>query len=48
MEEKGCGYCLRLRTQEAQPAVVLLREREIPFRKVYAQREGGAIEEMRL
>ena len=48
MEEKGCGYCLRLHTREVESAVVLLREREIPFRKVYVQRDSGVIEEMRL
>lgn len=48
MEERGCGYSLRLRNQDIGPAVLLLRENEIPFRKVYVQQEDGKLEELTL
>ena len=46
MEEQGCGYCLRLRQEEAPEAVNLLREAQVGFRKVYLQREKGNTEEL--
>lgn len=46
MEERGCGYCLRLRQKDTAAAAALLRENEIAFRKVYAQRDGGKLEEI--
>lgn len=46
MEERGCGYCLRLRQKDVMPAALLLRENEIAFRKAYAQRDGGKLEEI--
>ena len=48
MEERGCGYCLRLRQKDVTPAVMLLRENEVGFRKVYVQRENGKLEELAL
>ena len=48
MEEKGCGYCLRLRTDDIMPAVRLLRGAQIPFRRVYVQTATGDVEEVRL
>lgn len=48
MEEQGCGYCLRLRERDVQPAVLLLRENEISFRRLYISRENGKMEEVRL
>ncbi len=48
MEERGCGYCLRLWTQEVQPAVQLLEDHQIPLRKVYIQGRDGQLEEMAL
>lgn len=35
MEERGCGYCLRVRDREAPEAVRLLRQGKVPFRKIY-------------
>ena len=35
MEEQGCGYCLRLRTDDVMPAVRLLQSTQVPFRRVY-------------
>lgn len=46
MEAQGCGYCLRLKTVDITPAVELLRENQVPMRKVYAQRQDGGLEEL--
>ena len=46
MEEQGCGYSLRLRQQDGEKAAALLREHQIPFRKIYLQRSSGAVEEL--
>ena len=46
MEERGCGYCLRLRQQDWPNAVMLLQQQQVPFRKVYLLGEGGDWEEM--
>lgn len=48
MEEQGCGYCLRMRTDDIRPAVELLRAEQVPFRRVYAQTRSGDVEEVRL
>lgn len=48
MEEKGCGYCLRLWTADVAPAVTLLRKGQVPLRKAYAQTEDGRMEEIAL
>ena len=48
MEEQGCGYCLRLWTDDAIPAVELLRQNNVPMRKIYAQRSDGQMEEITL
>ena len=48
MEEQGCGYSLRVRQQEAHKAAELLREAQIPFRKVYLLRDNGVVEELAL
>ena len=48
MEEKGCGYSLRIWVREPQQAVAALRTAGIPLRKVYLQRQDGELEELRL
>ena len=48
MEEQGCGYALKLWTNGIRTAVRLLRENKIQLRKVYAQREDGEMEEVKL
>ena len=48
MEEQGCGYSLRLRQTDAVKAAELLRQKGVPFRKVYLLREGGSFEELAL
>lgn len=46
MEERGCGYCLRLKTQAAQQAVQLLRSNGVNFSKVLSVSEQGSVEEL--
>ena len=46
MEERGCGYCLRLRQADTQRAVMLLRQEKLPFSKVYGGNEGHVEEWM--
>lgn len=46
MEEQGCGYALKLWTKDVFPAVELLRENQLPMRRVYVQREDGQLEEI--
>ena len=48
MEEQGCGYCLRVWTEDALQAAELLREAGVPIRKVYVQRPDGQLEELPL
>ena len=48
MEEKGCGYSLRLDCDEIMAAAMLLRRAGIGFRKAYSLTENGAPEELRL
>ena len=45
MEERGCGYCLRLWTRDAEPALQALRKKQVPLRKVYVQGAEGQLEE---
>ena len=46
MEEQGCGYCLRLRTDDVQTGAALLRGSRIPFRKIYLQQPEGNVAEL--
>ena len=46
MEERGCGYCLRLRGEDAERSVALLRQSKLAFSKVYRDNDGA--EEVRL
>ena len=48
MEEQGCGYALKLWTNQIDGAVNLLRENKIQLRKVYVQQEEGRMEEVKL
>lgn len=43
MEEQGCGYCLRMRSEDVARALQHLRQEQIQFRKVYVQDEDGTI-----
>lgn len=46
MEEQGCGYSLRVQTDSIRTAAQLLRQEQLPLRKIYAQREDGKLEEL--
>lgn len=48
MEEQGCGYCLRVRPEDALRSVELLREAGVPFSKVYGTKEGGGVQPLLL
>lgn len=48
MEEQGCGYALKLWTNDIAAAVRLLRESKIQLRRVYVQLEDGQMEEVNL
>ncbi len=48
MEEQGCGYALKLWTNDISQAVRQLREARIQLRRVYAQQEDGQMEEVKL
>ena len=41
MEEKGCGYCLRIRWYHGDHAIAALREKGIAYGKVYTLEEDG-------
>lgn len=48
MEERGCGYSLSLRQADVAEALALLRQAQVPFRKVYARGQNGELEEVAL
>ena len=48
MEERGCGYSVRLSCKDIMAASLMLREAGISYRKVYALTDSGAPEELRL
>ena len=48
MEEKGCGYSLRMDRRDIMTAAAFLRQAGIHFRRAYTLRAGGAPEELRL
>ena len=48
MEAQGCGYSLRMRTDDIPGILGLLRQKNIPMQKVYIQNEDGELEELRL
>ena len=48
LQEKGCGYSLRVSKENALKAVSVLRSQQIPFQKVYCNPESGRAEEVRL
>ena len=44
MEQRGCGYCLRLRPEDTERAVALLRQQRLAFSKVYSSTDTGTEE----
>ncbi len=47
MQDRGCGYCLRLRAGDTLAALQLLKDSNIGYSKVYTL-EKGAAEELAL
>lgn len=45
MEAQGCGYSLRVMTENVEWAVQLLRQNGVPLRKVYSETQDGGLEE---
>ena len=48
MEERGCGYCLRLKPQDGARSVQLLRSAGVTYSKVLSTPEQGRVEELAL
>ena len=48
MEEKGCGYSIKLDCQDVMTATTLLRQGGVSFRKVYSIGDNETPEELRL
>ena len=48
MEEKGCGYSLKMDCRDLMTASLLLRQSGINYRKAYSLSDNGAPEELRL
>lgn len=48
MEERGCGYSLNLRPAEIHRGLALLRQAQVPMRKVYLKSGEGRVEEVSL
>ena len=48
MEAKGCGYSLRIRTEDILGITRLLQQNTVPMQKIYIQNENGNLEELRL
>ena len=44
MEERGCGYCLRLHKEDTAQAVARFRENKLGFSKVYTSTDAGVEE----
>ena len=48
MEEQGCGYCLRIWTEDIAAVLELLRKNQILMKRLYKATQGGHLEEMHL
>ena len=48
METRGCGYSLRIWTDDIGTATSLLRQHQVPMQKIYIQNSDGNLEELRL
>lgn len=46
MEQRGCGYCLRIRPDDALHALELLKRGNAAYSKLFAQTETGRTEEL--
>ena len=43
LEQEGCGYGLKLRTEDAGPLLEALQAGEIPWKKVWLLEETGEV-----
>ena len=48
MEQQGCGYSLRLWSDDPGQAIQMLQKHQIPWRKLYRQMPDGQLEEWTL
>lgn len=46
MEQRGCGYCLRIRPGDALHALELLKRGNAIYSKLFAQTDTGRVEEL--
>ena len=46
MEERGCGYCLRLQRGDVERAVAILRREQVAFSKVYSMVDENPEEQL--
>ena len=46
MEQQGCGYCLRLRLTDVYRAAELLRQKQVPMRRIYVSQVDGKMKEL--
>ena len=46
MEQRGCGYSLRVRPNDALRALELLKRGNAPYSKLFAQTDTGKMEEL--
>ena len=47
MEEKGCGYSLRLPPGYGAAAMEQLKQSGVPFSRLYLHRDDGGLEELK-
>ena len=47
LQEKGCGYSLRVSKDRVLEAMSILQSQQISYQKVYSQLENGKVEEVR-
>ena len=48
LSERGCGYCLRIWTEDVSRSVELLRKNRVNMRRVYIQKGDGQLEAVEL
>lgn len=48
MEAQGCGYGLQVRFSDMDACVQILKNAEVPYRKVYGMEKNGRVEELNL
>lgn len=44
MEERGCGYCLKLQPEQIRQAAQLLHESGLAYSKIYVEEDGTVTE----